>query len=89
MCDAGYCVLFDKDKARILDGYFTVNGTVVMEGQRDRTTGLWTVRLNNKIQQLGSEYEKRRDEIANNVYNISKVYYTIQYLHAAAASPVQ
>jgi hypothetical protein len=66
MCDAGYRV--DKDKARIIDGDFTVNGTVVMEGQRDQTTGIWTVQLDNKIQQVGSEYEKRRDEITKNVY---------------------
>jgi hypothetical protein len=38
---------------------------------------------------VGSQYEKRRDEITNNVYKISKVYDTIQYLHAAAGSPVQ
>jgi hypothetical protein len=68
MCDAGYRVLFDKDKAGIIYGDVTVNGTVVMEGQCDRTTGLWTVQLDDKTQQLGSEYEKRRDDITNNVY---------------------
>jgi hypothetical protein len=49
MCDAGYCVLFNEGKAKIIDGDATVNGTVVMEGQRDRTTGLWTVLLDNTI----------------------------------------
>jgi hypothetical protein len=88
MCDAGYRVVFDKYKARIIDGDVTVNGLVVTEGQRDQTTVLWTVQLDNKIQQVGSEYEKRRDEIINNVYDISKVYDTIQYLHADSGSPV-
>jgi hypothetical protein len=88
MYDAGYRVVFDKENARIIDGDITVIGTVVMEGQRDQTTGLWTVHVDNKIQQLGSEYEKRRDEITNNVYKISKVYDTMQYLHDARGSPV-
>jgi hypothetical protein len=32
MRDAGYRVLFNKDKVRIIDGDVTVNGTVVMGG---------------------------------------------------------
>jgi hypothetical protein len=79
MCHAGYRVVFNKDMARIIDGDGTVNGTVVMEGQRDQITGLWTVQLDNKIQQVGSVYEKIRDEIKNNVYETIKVYDTIQY----------
>jgi hypothetical protein len=78
ICDAGYSVVFDKDKARIIYGDVMVNGTVAMEGQRDQTTGLWTVKLDNKIQQVGSEYEKRRDDITYNVYKSAK--YTIQYI---------
>jgi hypothetical protein len=88
MCGTGYRVLFDKDKAMITDGDVTVNGPVVTDGQRDRTTGLWTIQLDNEIQQLRSEYERRRDEITNNVYEISKLYDNIQYLHAAAGSPI-
>jgi hypothetical protein len=38
MCDAGYRVLFDEGKAKIIDGDVMVNGTVVMEGKLDRTT---------------------------------------------------
>jgi hypothetical protein len=78
MCDAGYRVLFDEGKAKIIDGDVMVNGTVVMEGKLDRTTWLWTALLDNKIQQCGNEYERRRDEIANNVYKIRKVYDTTQ-----------
>jgi hypothetical protein len=88
MCDTGYRVVFDKDKARIIDGDVMVNRTVVMEGQRDQTTGLWTVQLDNKIQQVGSEYQKRSDEITKNVYEIRKVYDIIQYLHTDTGSPV-
>jgi hypothetical protein len=51
-----------------------------MHGQSDHTTGLWTVPLDaNSI---------KKDESINSVYEISKVYDAIQYLHAAAGSPV-
>jgi hypothetical protein len=48
MCDAGYCILFEEGKAKIFEGDVTVHGKVLMEGQRDRSTGLWTVPLDNK-----------------------------------------
>jgi hypothetical protein len=44
--------------------------------------------LDNKNQEWGNEYKRKRDEIMNNVYNINKVNQEIQYLHAAAGSPV-
>jgi hypothetical protein len=65
-----------------------VHGRVVMEGQRNQTTGLWTVPLDNKSQKWDNEYKKQRDEITRNVYEINKLYDTIQYLHAATGSPV-
>jgi hypothetical protein len=51
-------------------------------------TGLWTVPLDNNIQKWANEYKKQRDQITSNVYKISKVYDTIQCLHAAAGSYV-
>jgi hypothetical protein len=67
MCDIIYHVLFDKDKTRVIDRDVTVNRTVVMKGHHNRTTGLWTAQLDKKNKQLGSEYERRRYEITNNV----------------------
>jgi hypothetical protein len=57
-----------------------VQGHIVMHGQRDHSTGLWTVPLD-------TSSTKKNDSI-NSVYEISKVYDTIQYVHAAAGSPV-
>jgi hypothetical protein len=50
-----------------------------MHGQREYSTGLWTV-------PLGTNNTKQNESI-NSVYEISKVYDTKQYLHAAASSP--
>jgi hypothetical protein len=65
-----------------------IDGQVVMEGKRDRTAGLWAVPLDNKKQQWSNEYKKQLDEITSNVYKIKKIYDAIQYLHAAAGSPI-
>jgi hypothetical protein len=51
-----------------------------MHGQRDHSTGLWTVPLD------ANSTEK--EEFINSVYEISKLYDAIQYLHADAGSPV-
>jgi hypothetical protein len=51
-----------------------------MHGQRDLSTGLWTVPLDTN--------NTKQNESINSVYEISKVYDKIQYLHAAAGSPV-
>jgi hypothetical protein len=40
MCDAGYKLLFDEGEAKVINGHVAVNGNVVMQGKRDRTTGL-------------------------------------------------
>jgi hypothetical protein len=88
MCDAGYRVLFEEGKAKIFEGDVTVHGKVLMEGKRERSTGLWTVPLDNKNQEWGNEYKSKRDEITSNVYEINKVHKSIQYLHAASGSPV-
>jgi hypothetical protein len=77
MCDAGYCIVLDKNKARVIDGDVMVNGTVVMEGQCDQTTGSWTVQLDTKIQQLGSEYEK--GGMRQETMFTKSAKYTIQY----------
>jgi hypothetical protein len=58
-----------------------------MQGEHDRTTGLWTVPLDDTEKTGESENKIETNEI-NNVYEISKVYDTIQYLHATAGSPV-
>jgi hypothetical protein len=57
-----------------------VQGRVVMHGQRDLSTGLWKVPLDTN--------NTKQNESINNVYEIIKVYDTIQYLHAAAGSPL-
>jgi hypothetical protein len=80
MCDAGYKVLFDEGRAQVIEGNVAVQGRIVMHGQRDHTTGLWTVPLD--------ENSTKRDESMKIVYEISKVYDAMQYLHAAAGSPV-
>jgi hypothetical protein len=51
-----------------------------MHGQRDRSTGLWTVPLDTN--------STKQNEFGNSVYEISKVYDTTQYLNAATGSPV-
>jgi hypothetical protein len=51
-----------------------------MHGQRDHSTGLWTVSLDAN--------SAKKDESINSVYEISKVYDTIQYSHTATGSPV-
>jgi hypothetical protein len=51
-----------------------------MHGKRNHSTGLWTVPLDTN--------STKQNESINSVYEISKVYNTIQYLHAAAGSPV-
>jgi hypothetical protein len=65
-----------------------VHGKVLMEGQRDRSIGLWTVPLDNKNQEWGNKYKSKRDNIMSNVYEINKVQGVIQYLHAAVGYPV-
>jgi hypothetical protein len=67
ICDAGYCVLFEEGKATIFEGNVMVHGKVLMEGQRDRSKGLWTVPLDNKNQEWGNKYKSKRDEIMRNV----------------------
>jgi hypothetical protein len=80
MCDAGYKVLFDEGQAQVINGNVAVKGRIVMHGQHEHTTGLWTVPLD--------EYSTKRDEFIDNVYEISKVYNAMQYLHEDAGSPV-
>jgi hypothetical protein len=88
MYDAGYRVLFEEGNATICEGDVMVHGKVLLELQRDRSTGLWTVPLDNKNQEWGNKYKSKRYEITSNVYEINKVQDAIQYLHAAAGSPV-
>jgi hypothetical protein len=88
ICDAGYRVLFDEGKAKIFEGDVTVHGKVLMKGQRNTSTWLWTVPLDNKNQEWGNKYKNKRDEITSNIYDINKVHEAIQYLNAAAGSPV-
>jgi hypothetical protein len=65
-----------------------VHGKVLMEGQMDRSTGLWKVPFDNKNQEWRNEYKRKRDEIMSNVYDINKFHEAIQYLHAKSGSPV-
>jgi hypothetical protein len=46
--DAGYRVLFEEGNAKICKGDVMVHVKVLMEGQRDRSTGLWAVPLKKK-----------------------------------------
>jgi hypothetical protein len=87
ICDAGYKVLFNQGDAIVIDGQVQVNGDIVMTGKRDHTTGLWTVPLDETAEMERDKKKGVANEI-NNVYEISKVHATIQYLHAAAGSPV-
>jgi hypothetical protein len=80
MCDAGYKVLFDEGRAQVMEGNVSVQGRIVMHGQRDHSTGLWTVPLDAN--------STKKYESIKSVYEISKVYNAIQYLHKAAGSPV-
>jgi hypothetical protein len=57
MCDTGYEVLFNEGTAQVINGYVAVNGNAVMQGGCDRTTGLWTVPLDNKEKTGESENE--------------------------------
>jgi hypothetical protein len=47
-CDAGYQVMFDEGRAQFIEGNVSVQGRIVMHGQRDNSTGLWTVPLDAK-----------------------------------------
>jgi hypothetical protein len=79
MCDAGYKVLLDNGQVQAIDGNVSVQGHIVMRVQHDHSTGLWTVPLDTN--------NTKQNESINSVYEIRKVYDTIQYLHAAAGSP--
>jgi hypothetical protein len=73
-------VLFDAGRAQVIEGNVTVQGQIVMHGQRDHLTGLWTVPLDEKT--------TKNNESINSIYKISEVYDAIKYLHAATGSPV-
>jgi hypothetical protein len=51
MCDAGYNVLFNEGTTQVINGHVAVNGNVVMQGERDHTTGLWIVPLDDTEKQ--------------------------------------
>jgi hypothetical protein len=87
MCDAGYKLLFNQVDAIVIDGQVKVNGDIVMMGKRDQTTGLWKVPLDETAEMERDKNNGVANEI-NNVCEIRKVHETIQYLHAAAGSPV-
>jgi hypothetical protein len=63
MRDAGYKVLFNKGRAQVIEGNVSVQGRIVMHGQRDHSTGLWTVPLDAN--------STKRNESINSVYEIS------------------
>jgi hypothetical protein len=65
MCDAGYKLLFDEGRAQVIEGNVSVQGLIVMRGQRDHSTGLWTVPLD-------ANSTKKYESIIS-VYLISKV----------------
>jgi hypothetical protein len=58
MCDTGYWVIFEEGDAKLLEENVLVHERVVMEGQCDRTTGLWTVPLDNKNQKWSNKFNK-------------------------------
>jgi hypothetical protein len=61
-----------------------------MSQNRDTTTGLWTVPLyHTSANTMREQYHKQQNEMNNNVYEFTKIYYATQYLHAAAFSPVK
>jgi hypothetical protein len=59
MCDAGYKVLFEEVNAKIIEGGIKINGKIVMQGQRDRYAGLWTIPLENtRMSVMTQQYRK-------------------------------
>jgi hypothetical protein len=40
MCDAGYKILFDEGGGKVVEGDINIDKKIVMQGQRDRETGL-------------------------------------------------
>jgi hypothetical protein len=74
MCDAGYKVLFTRGEVKVIEGDLRIDGKIVIQGQRDRETGLWNILLNNtRMSIMTQEYRKQKGQMSKNVYEISKV----------------
>jgi hypothetical protein len=73
----------------VIDGDITIEGRILMQGRRSRSTGLWTVPLDNTgISSMAQQHRNRKGEMSNHVYEFTKGYYATQYLHAAIFLPV-
>jgi hypothetical protein len=89
MCDAGYNVVFDRGKAKVINGPINIEGELIMSGKWDTTTGLRTVPLDHtSATTMREKYRKRHNEMSKNVYEFTKIYDATQYLHGEAFSPV-
>jgi hypothetical protein len=47
MCDAGYKVIFEECKSKVIEGNIKIDRKIVMQGKCDRETGLWMIQLDN------------------------------------------
>ena len=64
------------------------DSNISIEGNRDRTTKMWTININD-IPAPSKEQSKQKHLQANNVYAFNKKKDIVTYLHKAAYSPVK
>ena len=83
LCDAGYRVVFDKNKVKVI----SKTNTVDMVGTRDRTTGLYLTPMNPK-ETMQPNTSPNHVHTSNNVYAMSTKVNLAKYHHQASWSPV-
>jgi hypothetical protein len=87
LVDANCSVKFDRTSVEVLH-----NHKIILEGLRDERNGLWTVDLQaNNSHKDNDEKAKPnlKSEQAHSVYECTKKWDVVRFLHAAAFSPVQ
>jgi hypothetical protein len=82
LCDAGCKATFNKHEVRILK-----NNQELFKGQRDQQTGLWRIPITNPTSRSPTPHQTKT-KLCNIAYQIIKIPELIQFLHAAAFSPV-
>jgi hypothetical protein len=87
LVDANFSVKFDRTSVEVLH-----NHKRILEGVRNERNGLWTVDLQDKNSHSDKDETTAthlKSELAHNVYECTNKRYLVQFLHAAAFSPVQ
>jgi hypothetical protein len=87
LVDANCFVKFDRTSVEVLH-----NHKRILEGIRDKRNGIWTVDLqaNNSHKDNNEKVKPHlKSEQAHSVYECTNKRYLVQFLHAAAFSPVQ